>query len=114
MIKSVLASFGSIFTSLVASSCCIGSLAFTLLGVGGIGFAASFEKYRPLLIILTSILIGISYYLVNRPLEKLCIDSKCDIDKAVKTRKINRIILGISAGVAVIFMFVPQLLLLIT
>ena len=114
MINSLFASFGSIFTALVASSCCIGPLAFTLLGVGGIGFGASFEKYRPLLIILTSILIGSSYYLVNRPLEKLCIDSKCDIDKAVKTRKINRIILGISAGAAVVFMFIPQLLLLIT
>ena len=114
MINSLFASFGSIFTALVASSCCIGPLAFTLLGVGGIGFGASFEKYRPLLIILTSLLIGSSYYLVNRPLEKLCIDGKCDIDKAVKTRKINRIILGISAGAAVVFMFIPQLLLLIT
>ncbi len=111
MIKSMFASFGSIFTAFVASSCCVGPLAFTLLGVGGIGFGASFEKYRPLLIVITSVLIGISYYMVNRPLEKLCIDGKCDIDRAVKTRKINRIILGISSIIAVIFLFVPQLLL---
>ena len=114
MVKSLFTSFGSIFTAFVASSCCIGPLAFTLLGVGGIGFGASFEKYRPLLIVITSILIGMSYYMVNRPLEKLCIDGKCDIDKAIKTRKINRIILGISAGVAVVFMFIPQILLIIT
>ncbi len=105
------ASFGSIFTAFVASSCCIGPLAFILLGVGGIGLGASFEKYRPLLIVLTSILIGFSYYMVNRPLEKQCIDGKCDIEEAKRKRKINRIILGISAGIAVVFMFVPQFLL---
>ena len=112
MIKSLFTSFGSIFTAFVASSCCIGPLAFTLLGVGGIGFGASFEKYRSLLIVLTTILIGISYHLVNRPLEKQCIDGKCDIEEAKSKRKINRIILGISAGIAVVFMFVPQFLLL--
>ena len=114
MIKSLFTSFGSIFTAFVASSCCIGPLAFIFLGVGGIGFGASFEKYRPLLIILTTILIGISYYSVNRPLEKLCIDGKCDIKEAKSKRKINRIILGISAGFATVFMFVPQFLLLLT
>ena len=114
MIKSLFTSFGSIFTAFVASSCCIGPLAFIFLGVGGIGFGASFEKYRPLLILLTTILIGISYYLVNRPLEKQCIDGKCDIEEAKSKRKINRIILGISAGIAVVFMFVPQFLLLFT
>lgn len=113
MIKSLFTSFGSIFTAFVASSCCIGPLAFTLLGVGGIGFGASFEKYRTLLIILTSILIGISYFMINRPLEKQCIDRKCDIKEATRMRKINRIILGISAGVAVVFIFIPKLLLLI-
>lgn len=114
MIKSLFTSFGSIFTALVASSCCIGPLAFTLLGVGGIGFGVSFEKYRPLLIVVTSILIGFSYYMVNRPLEKLCVDGKCDIDEAKRKRKINRIILSVSAGIATVFMFVPQILLWIT
>ena len=114
MIKSSYASMSSIFTAFIASSCCIGPLAFIFLGVGGIGFGASFEKYRPLLILLTTILIGISYYLINRPLEKQCIDGKCDIIEAKSKRKINRIILGISAGIAVVFMFVPQFLLLFT
>ena len=113
MINSLFASFGSIFTAVAASSCCIGPLAFTLLGVGGIGFGASLEKYRPLLIVLTSILFGISYFMVNRPLEKICIDGKCSIEEANKSRKINRIILGISAIIALIFLFVPQFLLLI-
>ena len=108
------ASFGSIFTAFVASSCCIGPFAFILFGAGGIGFGASFEKYRPLLIVLTSVLIGFSYYMVNRPLEKICIGGKCSIEEAIKTRKINRIILGISAGIAVVLMFVPQFLLLFT
>ena len=113
MINSLFASFGSIFTALVASSCCIGPLAFTLLGVGGIGFGTSLEKYRPLLIVLTSILFGISYIMVNRPLEKQCADGKCDIKEAARMRKINRIILGISAIIALIFLFIPQFLLLI-
>jgi len=81
--------------------------------VGGIGFGASFEKYRPLLVILTTILIGISYYLVIRPLKKLCINGKCDIEEAKSKRKINRFILGISAGMAVVFLFIPQILVLI-
>ena len=93
MIKSLFTSFGSIFTAFVASSYCVGPLAFTLLGVGGILFGASAEKYRPLLIVITSVLIGISYFIVNRPLEKICIDGKCSIEEANNTRKINRIIL---------------------
>ena len=113
MINNLVASVGSIFTAFLASSCCIGPLAFTLLGVGGIGFGASFENYRPLLIVLTSVLIGFSYYRVSRPLKKLCIDGKCDIEKAAKRRKINRIILGITAGVAVVFLLIPQILVLI-
>ncbi|TFB11328.1 hypothetical protein E3V55_03740 [Candidatus Marinimicrobia bacterium MT.SAG.3] len=111
--NNLFASLGSIFTAFLASSCCIGPLTFTLLGVGGIGFGASFEKYRPLLIVITTIQIGISYYLVNRPLDKICIDGKCDMDKAAKKRKINRIILGITGGVAVVFLFIPQILVLI-
>ena len=113
MINNMFASFGSIFTAFVASSCCMGPLAFTLLGVGGIGFGASLEQYRPLMLVLTLVLIGFSYYMVNRPLEKICIDGKCSIEEATKTRKINRIILGVSSIIAVIFLFVPQFLLLI-
>ena len=94
MINSLFPSFGSIFTAFVASSCCIGPLAFTLICVGGIGFGASFEKYRPLLIVFTSIQIGVSYYLVNRPLKKYALTENAILSRLLKKGKSTGLYLG--------------------
>lgn len=114
MIKSVFTSFGSIFTALFASSCCVGPLAFTLLGVGGIGFGVGLEKYRPYMLVVTSILLGFSFYMAYRPVKGVCVDGKCEVEQINKTRKITKPILWISASVAVVFMFIPQILLIIS
>ena len=114
MVKSSFASIGSVFTAFIASSCCIGPLAFTLLGAGGIGFGVGLEKYRPIMLVVTLALLGISFQMAYRPIEEDCVDGKCEVEQIRKSRKINRATLWISAGVAVIFMFVPQLLLIIT
>ncbi|MGV3516610.1 mercuric transporter MerT family protein [Luteitalea sp.] len=45
-----------------ASACCIGPLAFVLLGVGAFGASlAVLEPYRPALIVLTAVLLGAAF-----------------------------------------------------
>jgi len=82
--------------------------------VGGIGFGVSLERYRPFMIVVTSILLGISFYLAYRPLKGVCVDGKCEVEQISKTRKTKKTILWISACVAVVFMFIPQRLLIIS
>jgi hypothetical protein len=44
----VKAAIGGISTALVASACCIGPVAFSMVGVGAVGASAvKLERYRP-------------------------------------------------------------------
>ena len=58
---------GALVAGLGASVCCIGPVLLVSLGLGGAAFAVAFEPYRPWLIGVTVLLLGISFYLVYRP-----------------------------------------------
>lgn len=52
----------------VASACCIGPVAFVLLGAGAFGASLSaLEPYRPVLLGLTAVLLGGAFYIAYRP-----------------------------------------------
>ncbi|RMF62005.1 MAG: hypothetical protein D6743_12720 [Calditrichaeota bacterium] len=110
MDKSVLASAGSVLSALFASLCCIGPFVLALVGAGSLGFAAAFERYRPYFVFLTLVLLGLGFYLTYRKREVQCEDGTCRVESA---GRLNKILLWISAGLALIFMFFPQLLTLL-
>lgn len=64
--RSVLA--GSLVAGLLASACCIGPLILGAVGLGSLGFAAALAPYRPWLLGLTAVLLGIGFYFAYRPL----------------------------------------------
>ncbi len=49
-------------TSAAASICCIGPLAITLLGVNGAIWAAGMKPYRPVLLSISAMLLGIGFW----------------------------------------------------
>ena len=64
-----LAGIMAIGTAVTASACCIGPAILLAMGVGGLGFAAFLEPYRPYFLALTALFLGGAFYVAYRPLE---------------------------------------------
>ncbi len=61
---------GSILTAGLASICCIGPIVAVALGAGAFGAAAALESWRPYLLALTALMLGIAFYRAYRPRNK--------------------------------------------
>lgn len=60
-----------------ASLCCIGPVVFLALGLGSLGAFAFFERYRPLLMGVTALILGAGFYFTYRRREVACEDGTC-------------------------------------
>ncbi len=58
---------GAVLAALGASLCCIGPLAFAILGIGGAGLLVKLEAYRPYFTLGTVGLLGLGFYFGYRP-----------------------------------------------
>jgi mercuric ion transport protein len=58
---------GAVLAALGASLCCIGPLAFAILGIGGAGLLVKFEAYRPYFTLASVGLLGLGFYFGYRP-----------------------------------------------
>ena len=91
----------SVVAAGVASACCIGPVAFVLLGVGAFGASLSaLEPYRPVLLGLTGVLLGGAFYAAYRPTSN---GDACS--PAPRTR--TRIAVWIAAALAVVLVTFP-------
>ncbi len=97
---------GSILTAFFASLCCIGPIVLAILGLGGAGIFIGLETYRPYLIILTFIFLGISFYLAYRKREVVCEDGSCIIQRGSKWSKISLWTITLFTG---IFLTIPYI-----
>jgi copper chaperone CopZ len=70
--KEHLALSASLVSALAASLCCIGPLVALLLGLGGFAAASVFAKWRPLLLGVTFVLLGISWFVTYRKSKEAC------------------------------------------
>jgi mercuric ion transport protein len=71
---------GGLGAAVMASVCCIGPVAFSLIGAGALGAASvTLEPYRPWFIGLTVILVGVAFYGAYGPAsrEVACADGAC-------------------------------------
>lgn len=95
------AALASVLAAGIASACCIGPVAFVLLGAGAFGASlAALEPYRPMLLGLTAILLGGSFYIAYRPM------SDCDTcSPASRTR--TRIAIWCAAALAIALVTFP-------
>src|SRR5260370_36034976 len=66
MQKEKLTAVGSVIAAMAASICCIGPLVAVMLGVGSLAAASGLEKWRPLFLGVTFVLLGFAWYLTYR------------------------------------------------
>lgn len=110
MNKAVLSTSGSVLLAFLASLCCIGPVVLSIIGAGSLGFAFVFEPYRPTLLGLTVLFLGVGFYFTYRKREVQCEDGTCRVESASTW---NKALLWIAAVVALVFMFFPQILTLL-
>lgn len=114
-------SAGGLMAALLASVCCIGPVVFAALGVGvgATGFLAgtagvlkALLPYRPLFIGLTAVFLGVGFYLAYR--KPSAVGASCGICLPASNRQASRLLLWIVAGLAVVLVFAPYWLELVT
>src|SRR6266478_9826071 len=66
MQKEKLTAVGSVIAAVAASICCIGPLVAVMLGVGSLAAASRLQKWRPLFLGVTFVLLGVAWYLTYR------------------------------------------------
>lgn len=67
---------GSLLSVLLASVCCLGPV-LALLGVTGLGFASFLVEWRPYLLGVTFLLLGLAIFLTYRKSKSDCTDGSC-------------------------------------
>jgi mercuric ion transport protein len=99
-----MAIIGSIGGGVIAALCCIGPL--VLAGAGTTGMFAGFWDYRPYVIPVVLVLLGVSFYYAYRKREVQCEDGTCKIESAGKSNKIG---VWVSAIVVVLLILFPYI-----
>src|ERR1041385_5015668 len=61
-----MASVGSLFAAIAASSCCIGPFVALVLGMGGAAATSGLQKWRPVFLAVTFVLLTVAWYLTYR------------------------------------------------
>ncbi len=91
----------SVLAAGVASACCIGPVAFVLLGAGTFGASLSaLEPYRPVLLTATALLLSGAFYVAYRP------TSDCDTCSPA-SRKRTRVAVWLAAALAAALVTFP-------
>lgn len=81
---------GSVMSGILASACCIGPLAFALLGIGGAAAAQRLEPLRPYLLALTVVLLAAAFYFTYRPPAAECgPDGSCEMPRTNRAGKVT-------------------------
>ncbi len=68
---------GGVIAGLAASLCCIGPLVALSLGLGSFAASAWFAQWRPVLLGVTFVLLGLAWYLTYRRPKADCADGSC-------------------------------------
>jgi len=109
MKKENISSLGTIITSLLATSCCIGPAIFVVFGtsVGFAGKLAIFEPFRPYFLTAAAAMLGFSFW-------KLYLKSAdCDCQEDPRAKKIARVILWVGIIMFLVSLTFQRVLLLI-
>lgn len=96
---------GGVFAGLAASLCCIGPLLSLGLGLGSFAAAAWFAQWRPVLLAVTFLLLGLAWWLTYRRPKTDCADGAC----ARPPGKVARISLWLGTLVALGSAIYPSL-----
>ncbi len=97
---------GSVISGILASLCCIGPLAFALLGISGAAFAQRFEPFRPYFLVVTYALLGGAFYFTYRPSPAACgPGGACEMPR---TNRLGKAMLWIAALIVLLATTFPM------
>ena len=101
---------GAVVSAFFASLCCIGPLAFALLGIGGAGLLVQFEALRPYLTAATLALLGTGFYFTYRspkPIQRAAgADCACELPRI---NRFGRVTLWLATGLVLALLALPYL-----
>ena len=107
MQKEKLTAIGSIIAAVAASICCIGPVVAVILGVGSLAAASGLEKWRPLFLGVTFVLLGVAWYLTYRKPKAACeAGSACSTEPVAKW---NKVVLWLATAFVLIAAAFPTL-----
>ncbi len=97
--------FGAVGAAVAASACCITPVLFSLLGAGALGASAiKLEPYRPWLLGLTAVLLGVAFFHAYRPVAvDTCQDGTC----APHSRRAGKILVWIAGVIVTVLVAFP-------
>lgn len=98
---------GSVLAAITASLCCIGPLVAVALGAGGFAASAVFEKWRPVFLGVTFVLLALAWYLTYRKPKAACAEGSACATKPVA--KWNKMVLWFATGVVALMAAFPGL-----
>jgi len=100
MQKGKLTAAGSVVAAIAASICCIGPLVAAVLGVGSLAAASGLQKWRPVFLGVTFVLLGVAWYLTYRkPKAEACAEgTACAARPGVKR---DKVVLWIATALAI-------------
>jgi mercuric ion transport protein len=98
---------GSLLAAITASLCCIGPLVAVLLGASGFAASAVFEKWRPVFLGLTVVLLALAWYLTYRKPKAACEEGSACATKPVS--KWNKMALWFATGGVLLMAAFPSL-----
>lgn len=98
----------ALLAALAASSCCIGPVILAALGLGGAGLFAGIATYRPLMLGVTALFLGVGFALSYRKPKVVQADA-CGCD-ASKAGKMPRMFLWVATVITVLVAAAPPLL----
>ncbi len=73
---------GAFLAAIAASACCLGPLILAALGLGSLGAFSGFEKYRPIFVTATLILLAVAFYRVYWQHEEKCENGSCRVSSS--------------------------------
>lgn len=110
--KDRIAAVAAVVSAALASVCCIGPVVLAALGLGGVGLAAGLERYRPIFLAATALLLGIGFFQAYRNRDDSCPDGSCKTGaSSPSTKSALWIIAAAAVGVASFPSWAPFLLL---
>ncbi|MEX2088855.1 MAG: mercuric transporter MerT family protein [Bacteroidota bacterium] len=92
-----------LIAAIVSSLCCIGPFAVGMMGIGAVGAFSVFETFRPYLIGISVILVGLSFFLSYRKTNPDCSDKDCSSGRARSRLRIGTWSATVTTVVAIAF-----------
>ena len=106
MQKEKLTAVGSVVAAVAASLCCIGPLVAVLLGTGSLAAASGLQRWRPVFLGATFVMLAVAWYLTYRkPKAEACLEgAPCAAKQGVSA---NKVILWIATVLAIALAALP-------